>query len=66
MRVVDLYWIISPMVHGDHHEVPWMYIAASAGLSGIWFWAFLAQLRRRPVVPVGDPHLEEAVLHVGH
>jgi hypothetical protein len=66
MRVVDLYWIISPMAEGAHHEIPWMYFVAPLGIGGIWAWAFFAEFKKRPPLPVGDPHLEEALLHVGH
>jgi hypothetical protein len=66
MRVVDLYWIISPMAHGAHHEIPWMYFVAPVALGGIWAWAFFGELKKRPALPVGDPHLEEGLVHVGH
>jgi hypothetical protein len=67
MRVLDLYWIVAPTVHDPaHHEIPWMYFVAPVGLGGILTWAFFRELKKRPLLPVGDPTLEEAMAHVGH
>jgi hypothetical protein len=67
MRVLDLYWIVAPTVHdAGHHEIPWMYFIAPIGLGGIFTWVFFSQLKKRPLLPVGDPTLEEAIAHVGH
>jgi hypothetical protein len=33
------------------------------GLGGIWLAAFLWQLAQRPLLPAGDPELEEALEH---
>jgi hypothetical protein len=67
MRVLDLYWIVAPTVHdASHHEIPWMYFIAPVGLSGVFTWVFFSQLKKRPLFPVGDPTLEEALAHVGH
>lgn len=67
MRVVDLTWIIAPMVHEpNHHEIPWMYFIAPIGLGGLFAWTFFWQFKKRPILPVNDPTLEEAIAHVGH
>jgi hypothetical protein len=67
MRVLDLFWIVAPWAHEpDHHEIPWMYFVAPVGLAGVFAWAFFWQFKKRPVLPVGDPTLEEAIAHAGH
>jgi hypothetical protein len=67
MRVVDLTWIIAPMVHEpNHHEIPWMYFIAPIGVGGLFAWTFFWQFKKRPILPVNDPTLEEAIAHVGH
>jgi hypothetical protein len=33
------------------------------GLGGIWLAAFLWQLELRPLMPLGDPRLKEALEH---
>ena len=41
----------------------WMDITAPVGLGGIWLAYFLIQLGKRPLMPPGDPQLEEALEH---
>jgi hypothetical protein len=31
------------------------------GIGGLWLWVFIRQLRRSPLLPVGDPFIEEAL-----
>jgi hypothetical protein len=67
MRLVDLYWIITPDLHHDgHFALSWLDVAAPLGLIGLWLAFFFTQLARRPLLPVGDPHLEEALAHGRH
>jgi len=33
-------------------------------IGGLWLSAFVWQLKRRAMVPLYDPHLEEAIAHV--
>ena len=40
-----------------------MDFAAPIGLGGIWLAYFLYQLEKRPLMPLHDPHLEEALEH---
>ena len=63
MRFVDLYWLVAPDFRKGHFGVSWMDFLAPVGLGGIWLAAFLWQLEKRPLMPVGDPHLEEALEH---
>ncbi len=63
MRFVDLYWVVAPEFYKSGFTVNWMDVAAPVGLGGIWLAAFLWQLAGRPLIPAGDPHLEEALAH---
>jgi hypothetical protein len=78
MRGVDLFFLISPEfapngmnVHltGEglptHLFIHWLDIAAPIGIGGVWLGLFLSQLARRPLLPMRDPHLAEALAHVG-
>jgi hypothetical protein len=38
-----------------------MDIAAVLALSGIWFAVFARNLKAQPLLPLGDPKLEEAI-----
>ncbi|HWQ34670.1 MAG TPA: hypothetical protein VNQ79_17605 [Blastocatellia bacterium] len=66
MRAVDLFWIIAPALNREHLAVHWMDIAALVGLSGLWLAFFAWQLRRRPLLPVNDPHFGEVLQHEHH
>ena len=44
MRLVDLYWQISPYFRAEGFGVSWMDFTAPAGLVGIWLAYFLTQL----------------------
>ena len=66
MRAVDLFWIIAPGVRGDSFLLHWMDVAAIVGLGGIWLATYLTQLGRRPLLPVNDPHLQEALQNGNH
>jgi len=61
MRFVDLYWLVAPDFRKGNFGVSWMDFLAPIGLGGIWLAAFLWQLERRPLMPVGDAELEEAL-----
>jgi hypothetical protein len=63
MRFVDLLWLSAPGVTGGQFQLHWLDVAAPVGLGGIWIAAFFWQLKQRPLLPVHDPHLEEALEH---
>jgi len=63
MRLVDLFWVIAPKFHAEVFHVHWLDVAAPAGIGGVWVWFFLNELKKRPVLPVRDPRMEEALAH---
>ncbi len=63
MRYVDVYWLVAPDFSKGKFTVSWMDFTAPVALGGIWLWYFLSQLVKRPLLPLGDPHLEEALQH---
>jgi hypothetical protein len=72
MRLVDMFFLIGPSPRIDTHGaaqgafiVSWMDFVAPIAVGGIWVWYFLTQLMKRPLVPVMDPFLENAIEH-GH
>jgi hypothetical protein len=56
MRVVDLLWVTG-------FELHWLDVAAPVALGGVWLAAFFRQLKQRPLLPLHDPELEEALEH---
>ncbi|HXU45296.1 MAG TPA: hypothetical protein VN783_07210 [Thermoanaerobaculia bacterium] len=63
MRWVDFVWQVEPTFHPQGLHLPWVFLATLLGLGGVWLWAFLGQLQKRPLLPVNDPYLAEAVGH---
>jgi hypothetical protein len=44
--------------------VHWLDVAAALGLGGLWVAGFAWQLKGRPLLPLGDPELREALERV--
>jgi len=63
MRMVDLYWLVAPDFRKGPFTLSWMDFAAPVGMGGIWLAYFLIQLGERPLMPLNDPHLVEALEH---
>ncbi|MEN3334406.1 MAG: hypothetical protein V7641_3771 [Blastocatellia bacterium] len=71
MRYVDLYWLMGPELHGPltgggtPFTVHWLDIVMWFAIGGIWLWFWAGELRKRPLLPLKDPFLEDA-LHPSH
>lgn len=63
MRLVDLFWMVGPDFRKESFGLSWMDITAPVALAGIWLAYFLTQLEKRPLLPVNNPHLQEALAH---
>jgi hypothetical protein len=63
MRFVDLFWIVMPGFHLQGFNLSWLNFSVPAALGGIWIAAFLWQLQKRPLLPLRDPSLEQALHH---
>lgn len=61
MRVVDLYWLVGPELHRTGFTVHWLDIAAFVAIGGLWNSFFAREIHDRPLLPVGDPELDEAL-----
>jgi hypothetical protein len=60
MRLVDLYWMTKPEF--TEHALPtWLDIVVPIALIGLWLGFFAWQLKKRPLLPLGDPNLSEAL-----
>ena len=60
MHWLDLVWQAGP-AFSDHLSFHWLDLTAMVAVGGLWFAAFAAELRRRSLLPVGEPYLEEAL-----
>ncbi len=70
MRLVDMFYLIGPNPRIDTHGLEqgafvlsWLDFVAPIAVGGIWLWYFFGQLMKRPLVPVMDPFLENAIEH---
>lgn len=66
MRLVDLIWLTGPEFHEGALRIHWMDVLMPIGLGGLWLAYFAHQLKARPLLPIGDPFLEEALAPSGH
>jgi hypothetical protein len=67
MRLVDLIWLVAPEFHGGGgFPIHWMDIAVPVGLTGIWMFLFVRNLRSRAMLPMNDPYFREAFAHDLH
>ena len=66
MRAVDVFWLTQPAFAGSRFRLHWMDILAPVGMGGLWLAAFLWQLGKRPLLPMNDPEMQEAVVHGSH
>jgi hypothetical protein len=68
MRLVDLFWIIAPSFHYEgFHNYPssanLLFFAAAIGMGGLWVFFFVWQLKKRPLIPLNDPQLQQTIDH---
>jgi D-alanyl-lipoteichoic acid acyltransferase DltB (MBOAT superfamily) len=55
MHQIELFWFVAPTFHPDGFSLHWTTLLAPVGIGGLWFAAFLGQLRDRPLLPFRDP-----------
>jgi hypothetical protein len=65
MRFVDLMWLTGPEFSSGAFRIHWMDLVMPIGLGGLWLAFFAHQLKARPLLPIGDPYLEQALAHGG-
>jgi hypothetical protein len=65
MRLVDLFWMTRPEFTA--RALPsWLDIVLPIALGGLWLGFFAFNLKQYPLLPIGDPKLEEALEHHEH
>jgi len=64
MRMGEVYWVVIPdATKGAALSPSWIDLAAVAGIGGIWLAWFLAQLEKRPLIPINDINIVGALEH---
>ena len=65
MRLVDLFWMTRPEF--TSRAVPtWLDVVVPVALIGLWLGFFAMNLKQRPLLPLGDPKLAEALAQHEH
>jgi hypothetical protein len=59
MRFIDLFWLVAPEFNKTGPGLHWMDLAAPIGVGGLWVALFAYELRKRPLLPLNDPRVEE-------
>lgn len=55
MHLADVYWIIMPSFYPGTVHIQWLDITMPLGIGGLWFGAFVARLRGKPLLALHDP-----------
>jgi hypothetical protein len=63
MRWVDLHWLAAPAFSPERPAFHWLDAVTWIALGGFWVAAFARLLLRRPLLPLNDPSLPEALSH---
>jgi hypothetical protein len=63
MSVVDIFWLTAPAYERAGPQFQWMDWVAICGIGGIWLGQFVANLRKRPLLPLRDPRFEGIIAH---
>jgi hypothetical protein len=64
-RFLDLFYLIGPEAYTKGLSFHWLDAAAVVGLGGIWVAIFASNLKGRPLLPIHDAGLADA-LHAEH
>ncbi len=77
MRMIDASWLVMPQEFVNHAAgrpntyVDFSFVslltalAAVVAIGGVWIWFYIYNLKKMPLMPIGDPLLERALTHGG-
>jgi hypothetical protein len=61
MHLIELHWIVMPVLHHSGVALSWLDISTLIGLGGIFMGLFFRRLRNHDIVPVNDPTLADSL-----
>ncbi len=64
MHYIDLHWIVMPMLHPEGFVLHWMDVTTFLAVGGFFIAKFWYTFSGHPLVPVGDPKLEQSIQSV--
>src|SRR2546423_1892377 len=62
MRVIDVIWLVEPTYSRGNFVFNWMDYVAPIAIGGLWLGTVAWQLQKRPLMPINDPQLEQALV----
>jgi hypothetical protein len=63
ITLVDVYWLIVPSIEKSGPQIHLQDILAFVGIGGVWVGAFMAQLKKMPLLPLHDPRFQGVLEH---
>jgi hypothetical protein len=62
MRFLDMFWWVEPAFNHRGEYFYWLLdVSAWVAIGGVYLWWFLGELKSRPLLPLKDPNLAEAL-----
>lgn len=65
-RFIDVFWIIKPAFTPNQLGIHLLDFSAHAAIGGLWLFLFVNQIKKRPLLPLHDQRMEEALGQHGH
>ena len=63
ITLVDVYWLIVPSFQQSGPHIHLLDIFAVIGIGGVWVGAYMAQLKKMPLLPLHDPRFAGVLEH---
>lgn len=60
-HLVELYWIVMPVLHHHGFHFDWITITSFLGLGGIFMGLFFYRFKQNKMVPINDPKLADSL-----
>ncbi len=61
MHLIELHWIVMPVLHHGGVAISWLDITTLLGLGGIFMGLFFSTLKSHNIVPINDPTLSDSL-----
>lgn len=61
MHLIELHWIIMPVLNHGDVAISWLDFATLIGLGGIFIGLFFRKFKKHNMVPVSDPYLSDSL-----